>query len=196
MDGLQANVGPRVVGRQITLWAWLFTLACLVLAIPWIVWFQKRAFLPLLIGPAPARDILLGLSTGLVLALGAWEAFRRVPALGKVLYPLWEALSLRTWNLVNILLVALSAGVGEEVLFRGVLQFHLGLWWTALLFGLAHPLSRAYVAYATVAGLVLGTLAQSTGGLLASIVCHTVVDAILLYRLKRWSGGKPADVPA
>ena len=184
MDDQQTFRSTPIDGWHLTLWAWLFALLLLIVSLPWIVWVQHRSLATLLWGTSPARDGLLGILVGVLTAWAAWQAFLRVPPLRAVLYHLRKVLDLDTLNPVNIVLVALSAGVGEEALFRGALQPHLGLAWTALLFGLAHPLSWAYIAYASLAGLVLGGLVEATGSLLPAMVCHTVVDAILLYKLK------------
>jgi membrane protease YdiL (CAAX protease family) len=93
----------------------------------------------------------------------------------------------------QIALVAALAGVGEELLFRGVLQTIVG-WWTTpvvglvisgLLFGLAHALSKVYFSLATVIGLYLGGLTWYFGDLVAPIVAHGVYDFVALLYLCR-----------
>lgn len=104
----------------------------------------------------------------------------------------------------EMLVLALTAGIGEELLFRGWLQSWLirlaeasssGLpaWlcaffgWSvaSLAFGLAHPISRTYVLLAALIGAVLGALYLLTGSLLSSILAHAVYDAILLLMWRR-----------
>ncbi|RKY22336.1 MAG: CPBP family intramembrane metalloprotease [Planctomycetota bacterium] len=85
----------------------------------------------------------------------------------------------------DLLLVSLAAGVGEELLFRGVLQPLWGLWPTALVFGLAHALTPAYFGLAVGMGLLLGWLSAHTGGLFAPMAVHAVYDAVALLRLRR-----------
>ncbi|MEN3971141.1 CPBP family intramembrane glutamic endopeptidase [Sphingomicrobium sp. XHP0235] len=93
----------------------------------------------------------------------------------------------------TILLVSASAGIGEELLFRGALQGWLAsevpLWLAivgpALLFAVLHPFSRAYVAYAFVIGCFLGALYWWTGSLLAAVIAHALYDVVALGRLKR-----------
>ena len=87
-----------------------------------------------------------------------------------------------SWS--DMALIALSAGVAEEMLFRGVLQYSLGAWlgdgWglvlASLLFGLLHPISMAYVVVTAVVGLYLGAAFLFTGNLLTAMVSHSLYD--------------------
>lgn len=91
----------------------------------------------------------------------------------------------RWWMLM---LVALAAGIGEELLFRGVIQDGLadrigpgfGLLAAALLFGLVHAMSRAYFLLATLAGLYLGLVYLWTANLLVVMLVHFLYDWIAL----------------
>ena len=94
----------------------------------------------------------------------------------------------------RLALVAALAGVGEEALFRGVLQTAVadaagpgaGLLAASLLFGGAHFLSRAYAVLATLFGLFLGALYLWSGNLLVPVVAHTAYDfALFLYVRRR-----------
>jgi membrane protease YdiL (CAAX protease family) len=96
-----------------------------------------------------------------------------------------------TW--AEIALISLSAGVAEEMLFRGVVQasltswlgFPWGLFLASLLFGLMHPISLAYVFIAAVLGLYLGVVWFVDGNLLTVMVTHAVYDfAALAYLLR------------
>ncbi len=84
-------------------------------------------------------------------------------------------------------LVALSVGFGEEVVYRGYLQTQLGALtrrgWLgvllqALLFGVAHldqgPTSAARIA---LYGLLLGGLVRLRGSVLPAIAAHIAIDA-------------------
>jgi membrane protease YdiL (CAAX protease family) len=91
------------------------------------------------------------------------------------------------WDLV---LISLLAGVGEEMLFRGVVQpalsDWLGLWAgivvASLLFGLAHPITPLYVVLAAGLGFYLGWLWLVTDNLLVVIAAHAIYDlAALLF---------------
>lgn len=92
-------------------------------------------------------------------------------------------------------LLALLAGFGEELLFRGVLQTALvaplgaggAVAVAALVFGLVHYVNALYFVVATLMGVYLGVLYQWTGNLLVPCLVHGLYDwvAIRLY-LGRW----------
>jgi membrane protease YdiL (CAAX protease family) len=97
------------------------------------------------------------------------------------------------WGLA---LVALAAGIGEELLFRGVIQGGLagliGPWGAlvvaSLLFGLVHAMTRAYFIIATLAGFYLGLLYLWTGNLLIPVVVHFLYDWVALqYYMWRYA---------
>lgn len=88
----------------------------------------------------------------------------------------------------SLLLVALSAGVGEELLFRGVIQQGLtdwmgpaiGLVLSSVVFGLAHALNRYYVLVTLVMGLYLGLLYQASQNLVLVMAVHVLYDWVVL----------------
>lgn len=95
----------------------------------------------------------------------------------------------------TLFLVSLLAGVGEELLFRGVIQGGLSGWlgpWPALIlasvfFGLMHALTRAYFIVATLMGLYLGLFFMWTGNLLIPILIHFLYDWVVLrYYLAKY----------
>jgi membrane protease YdiL (CAAX protease family) len=93
----------------------------------------------------------------------------------------------------EIALVSVSAGVGEEMLFRGVVQPWLsgwigdagGLGIASLLFGLLHPISVVYMVIAALLGLYLGAVWIFGGNLLIVMVTHAVFDFLALAYLIR-----------
>lgn len=95
----------------------------------------------------------------------------------------------------ELVMIALSAGVGEEMLFRGVIQTSfvswlarpvLGLVLASLIFGLLHPVSVAYIVVATVLGIYLGWILILNGNLLTVIVAHALYDMAALGYLLKW----------
>ncbi len=73
---------------------------------------------------------------------------------------------------------ALLAALGEETLFRGVLQQEWGIVPVAVLFGLAHAGRglRLLAAWAVLQGLVFGWLYALSGNLLVPVLVHGAHD--------------------
>lgn len=86
----------------------------------------------------PLRTLPWGLLLGFACFLGVVLLSLALAAVGyEPENPQVEALGqVMTWPLAIFL--ALGAAIGEEILFRGVLQRWLGVWGQAALFGLAH----------------------------------------------------------
>jgi membrane protease YdiL (CAAX protease family) len=156
-----------------------------------------------LLGQAPLADChwtAAGAGLGVAAALPMlllFAAVRRWPVGGlvriqrffeEVLQPL-----LRDCTLAELALLSLLAGVGEEMLFRGVLQPVLmrwlgpapGLLSASVLFGLFHPITATYVVLAAGLGLYLGLVAWAGGNLLIVIVAHALYDFVVLVYLLR-----------
>jgi membrane protease YdiL (CAAX protease family) len=101
----------------------------------------------------------------------------------------------RRCRVVDLALISVLAGLGEEMLFRGVIQEWAARWvegpsgpWVglavaAVLFGLAHAITPSYVVLAGLMGLYLGLLWIVTGNLLVPILAHAVYDFLALAYL-------------
>jgi membrane protease YdiL (CAAX protease family) len=108
---------------------------------------------------------------------------------------------LRTCSTLDLVGIAVLAGLGEEMLFRGVLQPALAGWTgsavlalvlTSLLFGLGHAVTPAYTVLATLLGAYLGWLWLWSGNLLLVVIAHAVYDLVALLVLV---GGAPPPEP-
>ena len=92
-------------------------------------------------------------------------------------------------NQRQVLILAMLSSVGEEIVFRGVLQPRLGLWVATLLFGLLHvPLKRVllpWTLFALLMGLVLGLLTEWSGHLWPAIWLHFGVNYLNLGSMSR-----------
>lgn len=107
----------------------------------------------------------------------------------------------------ELALIALLAGLGEEVLFRGLVQRGMtdaagpvvGLLVAGALFGLAHFVTHIYAVLAAVLGVYLGVVFLATGNLVVPIIVHTLYDmAALAYWVRRpdpHAGDTAADQP-
>lgn len=94
---------------------------------------------------------------------------------------------------LELALISIAAGVGEEILFRGALQPWIAGWTTpwvslavvSMLFGLAHAMSTSYFVLATLIGAYLGWLTIEYQDLLAPIVAHSLYDFIALLYIRQ-----------
>jgi membrane protease YdiL (CAAX protease family) len=105
---------------------------------------------------------------------------------------------LRVWEMA---LIAALAGLGEELLFRGVLQGEFARWvhgpqgvlfgllLASLFFGLLHFITPSYALFAGLTGLYLGGLWLLTHNLLVPIVAHGAYDFLALVYLTRGRRG-------
>jgi membrane protease YdiL (CAAX protease family) len=98
--------------------------------------------------------------------------------------------------------IALMAGIGEELLFRGVLQAVLSRWFglwpgvavASVLFGLLHLITPTYAVMVTLMGAYLGCVWLASENLLTVIVAHAVYDFLALLYLIHGPG--PATAPS
>lgn len=136
------------------------------------------------------------LATALMLLVGAWLERQNQWAWWQSLQRIMDQQlipALASMPRGALFLIALFAGVFEELLFRGVVQAGLsgplGEWpallLASLLFGLAHALSRAYFIVATLMGVYLGWLFLVTGNLLVPILVHFLYDWVVLHYYTR-----------
>ena len=100
-------------------------------------------------------------------------------------------------NVWQLAAVAMAAGLGEELLFRGLLQSGLakligppagpwvGLVVAAVIFGCCHWLNATYAVLAVIAGLYFGWLLMATGSLWTPIIAHALYDFIAMIYLAR-----------
>jgi membrane protease YdiL (CAAX protease family) len=94
---------------------------------------------------------------------------------------------------LELALISVAAGVGEELLFRGALQPWIASWThplialsvVSLLFGLAHAMSTSYFVLAALIGGYLGWLALEYDDLITPIVAHGVYDFVALLYVQR-----------
>jgi len=115
----------------------------------------------------------------------AYFTYNSVPILSKILYYIF------------------ILGLGEELLFRGYIQsslnryfgkpftignvqFGIGLWLSALLFGMMHALVVApplwpWALFTFAIGLTLGFIREKDGSVLSAILLHALLDMPLVF---------------
>lgn len=112
----------------------------------------------------------------------------------RIIFPL-----LKHTTFMDRFCVCLSAGVGEELLFRGFIQTLIIVYWpwgtdwglnailgigvSAFLFGLGHSLTRSYTLIATGLGVSFGIVYYRTGALLIPIIAHTLYDVWAMQQI-------------
>ena len=148
-------------------------------------------------GPGISFDVQ-SIRTGSLLALplGAFAAALdliedRFPALQDVTTATQRsvlALLGGTWKpqiaVITALALGMAAGFGEEMLFRGILQYELGsrfgqvvaVGLSSIIFGALHAVTPLYAALATIASVYFGGVYLVTGNLAVAIACHAVYD--------------------
>jgi membrane protease YdiL (CAAX protease family) len=190
--------GGRRDSVRILLFAFLGEGALLLIGLLWMLWrdlpfaWSDASRVPI------AQATAFGLLTACGLAAIQFVLLRVAPERGPVralrrlyrelLFPLFRASTP-----VEIIVISVLAGIGEEVLFRGAMQPEWGLVATSLVFGLFHiggRLTMALGIWAACTGALLGWLTIATGGLLAPIVAHITYDALALSYL-RWGPAPP-----
>lgn len=170
-------------------------LACIALLLAWLFQVPLREMLPPMGAPLVAA-ITRGLLATLpmlaifwVLVNSSWPPLRELrEQVQWLITEMFPAASIGQFAMVAVL-----AGVSEELLFRGVIQTKLAIWTTPLvglvitsiLFGLAHALSKAYFVFAVVVGLFLGWLTLEYNDLVAPMVAHGAYDFLALVYLSR-----------
>jgi uncharacterized protein len=149
-----------------------------------------------LLGTVATLPMLLGFLACLRWSYGPMRNIRAF--VDEALRPLLEPCTL-----LDLAVLSLVAGAGEEMLFRGVLQTACGHWlgvWpglvvASLVFGLVHPINWLYIILAALCGAYLGVLYLASANLLAPVLTHALYDfVVLVYILRR--PVSPADGPA
>jgi len=177
---------PAIVNRVIAVEGALILLA-------WgVAWFLDRPLFELIVFDRA------GIAAGLLAtvppcAAMVWSTRTTMPPfpgvrrdVERLIVPLFRGVS--WWDMA---IIALLAGVGEEIFFRGLLQTGLagwaGLWpallLTSILFGALHWVTPIYALLAGLIGLYLGAFMAVSGNLIVPILVHVLYDFFALRYL-------------
>jgi membrane protease YdiL (CAAX protease family) len=127
----------------------------------------------------------------------------------KLLYQRTLIPQLKVIPLFGLALMATGAGIGEEALFRGVLQNWVieqvahsysadisvvsGVFVSSFAFGLAHAITASYFIFAFAAGIVFG-IEYLNCGLPAAIFTHGLYDLIaFIVVIQYWGNSSSTD---
>lgn len=103
----------------------------------------------------------------------------------------------RGCHFTDLMAISITAGIGEEMLFRGLVQGYLaqsiggmaGIWVgliaASVLFAALHPMTLTYALIAGLISLYLGWIWIATGNLLVPIVAHAFYDFVVLVYLTK-----------
>jgi uncharacterized protein len=192
-------------------------LAVVAIALGWLL--GRPPLASLVLDPSA---LLLGVVAVLpplvLLAMCQWLPFAPFSevrgAVDELVIPLFK-----NCNVVEMAVISVLAGLGEEMLFRGVFQASLADWggrllgaaaiaglgqqsaaWgaavvVAVLFGLMHFVNAGYALLAMLIGLYLGGLWILTGNLMVPATAHALYDFLaLLYLLRVRAPPAPTGV--
>lgn len=138
----------------------------------------------------PFLQLVIGTFLGWSIALIGWELMC-LAFMKKELEKYLSLFSVQSLSWGVILFVSLSAGIGEELFFRGVLQPFLGILITSVLFvaihGYINPKNwriSIYGLYMTLAIVLVGFLSERIG-LFSAMAAHATIDIVLLVKTKK-----------
>jgi uncharacterized protein len=191
---------PAMISKNFSLTAAVFEggLAVAAIGLGWLLGEP-----PLRTFQFEARHAALGIAATLPPLAMFWLCLKApLPALRTIIRILDETLvpMFRECGLVQLAIISVLAGLGEEMLFRGVIQaavagqiggtrgIWLGLAAAAVLFGMLHSITPTYALLAGLIGLYLGGLWLLCGNLLAPITTHAVYDFVVLVYLVKGRG--------
>ncbi|WP_326050915.1 CPBP family intramembrane glutamic endopeptidase [Bacillus halotolerans] len=87
----------------------------------------------------------------------------------------------------HIIFLTLLISFAEEMLFRGVLQTHIGLWAASLVFAVLHfrYLTKwlLFIMVTTISFL-LGLIYEWTGNLFVPVTAHFIIDAVFACQIR------------
>lgn len=177
--------------RELFMRMGLLTLLVPLVIVAILYYFNATTFMiPVVIGKVNIWiQLVAGVAGGFLLSgitwlMGKWKY------LDDVNFDFTLRLGIFNFSLQEILFLSFCAGVGEEIVFRGMIQPWLGILTTSFMFIALH----GYMSYSSwpkvIFGLILfavGTILGILGeyiGLLAAIVAHIIYDVIAFQRIQ------------
>jgi uncharacterized protein len=184
----RSGARPRYYALTVVL-LWAFTGAVLAL---WGVY--RRPWAALYLRPARPLGVWLGLGLSVLYVGVMWWQVRALLArpdgrarLRQSLGGTGTLLPRTSGERWGFALVSLTAGITEEVLFRGFVTWYCAAWTglvvavllSAVLFGIGHVYQGVrQIPKTALAGLVLAAIVIAGGSLWPAIVLHTVMDLV------------------
>ena len=134
--------------------------------------------------------MLVGGAFGLFIGLTGWKIIV-MEFMRPVLNKYKSMIASSDLDIQLIFFISFCAGVGEEILFRGVIQPIIGIWITAIIFvaihGYLNPLNWRISIYGVYLTLSIGVIGYFSNllGLCTAMSAHMMIDVVLFYKLKK-----------
>jgi uncharacterized protein len=179
------------------LWAMSLISFTFYIGIAWllVLLFHDNGFADLMTKGRPLLDQLwMGAVAGAISAgIIAWVSSR--PPVSSVLedFTIIRVVMNSRFSRTDRMQVSLSAGVGEELLFRGAIQPLIGIWLTSFIFIAIHGYFKFRSAGHILFGILMFSLSMMLGllfewvGLLSAMTAHALYDLLLLSWVHRRS---------
>lgn len=133
------------------------------------------------------RNAFIGIGVGFLVVLISQIVSQRIKAMQDLSHEFFRLMG--PLKIEEIFFLAFFSSVGEEFLFRGIIQGHLGLFVATMIFGLLHtaPGKKGMIwsSFALIMGLVLGLLYMGTKSIITPIWTHFIINFFNLYFLQR-----------
>ncbi|HLP11314.1 MAG TPA: CPBP family intramembrane glutamic endopeptidase [Flavobacteriales bacterium] len=133
-------------------------------------------------------QIPIGIALGLAIGLGLREMLKTKP-FAELTHKYAGFLGDFELSRPEYVFLSVCAGVGEEILFRGCIQYYAGIVPTAIIFVAMHGYLNPFDRWVTVYGIVLTAIFIGVGyvmafsGIYVCIILHIVIDVILFGHL-------------
>ncbi|MDR6224535.1 CPBP family intramembrane glutamic endopeptidase [Desmospora profundinema] len=179
------------IGQKWLLWNLFLTQFLIGSLAVVLLWWQERLSGDLF-GWSDVRAWLWGIGVGLCVVAVDWILTRWVPTSWVDDGGINEAL-FRNLSMPMIALIALMVAVAEELLFRGALQYWLGVVGTSLLFVLIHfRYWKRWLLLVLLFGvsLILGWMVEWTGSLASAIAAHFTIDFVMGILIRKGAVSK------
>ncbi len=177
--------------RELFMRMGLLTLLVPLVIVSILYYFNATEFMiPVIIGKMNVwLQLGLGIVGGVVLSVITW-LMGKWKYLEDVNFDFTIRLGIFNFSMQEILFLSICAGVGEEIVFRGMIQPWLGILTTSFMFIALH----GYMSYSSWPKVIFGLILLSVGiilgilgeyvGLLSAIVAHTLYDIVAFKRIQ------------
>jgi membrane protease YdiL (CAAX protease family) len=155
---------------------------------------RTRSWVGLEGGPSIGWSVIMGGALAGATVLASRVIARRA-AWGRALHAALRP-AVRDADGVTIAVMAVCSGVGEELLFRGLLVPLLGIVLSSVAFGLLHqvrgPARWVWAGWACAMGALLALVFCVTGSLAGAVLAHVAINAANLRYLRDRDPSPPA----